>query len=79
MPARAMYAKTGRAASSRIFAPLLVPLLGDVEVVLDAIGLQVSHAGPDHRRDPAAGDEERADQGQVADPLQGVGRNGLQE
>src|SRR5271166_6115597 len=29
--------------------PLLVPLLGHVQVVLDAIGLQVSHAGRNHR------------------------------
>ena len=59
--------------------PLLVPLLGHVEVVLDPIGLQVPHAGRDHRRDPAAGDEEDTHQGQVADPLQGLGRNRLQE
>ena len=59
--------------------PLLVPLLGDVEIVLDAIGLKVPHAGTDHRRDPASGDEKDAHQGQVAHPLQGVGRNRLQD
>ena len=59
-------------------APLLVPLLGDVEIMLNAIGLEVSHAGPDHRRDPASGQEKHAHQGQVAHPLQGVGRNRLQ-
>ena len=59
--------------------PLLVPLLGDVEVVLDAVGLQVADAGPGHRRDPAAGQEEHAHQRQVADALQGVGGDGLQQ
>ena len=47
--------------------------------MLDAIGLEVPHACPHHRRDPAAGDEEDAHQGQVADPLQGVAGDGLQE
>ena len=58
-------------------APLLIPLLGDVQIMLDAVGLEVPHAGPGHRRDPAAGEEEHAHQGQVAHPLQGVGRNRL--
>ena len=42
--------------------PLLVPLLGHVEIMLDAVGLKVPHAGPGHRRDPAAGEEEHAHQ-----------------
>jgi hypothetical protein len=60
-------------------SPLLVSLLGDVEVVLDAVGLEVAHAGTDHGRDPAAGDEEDAHQSQVADPLQGVAGDRLQQ
>ena len=50
-----------------------------MEVVLDAVGLEVAHAGAGHGRDPAAGDEEDAHQGQVADALQGVGGDRLQQ
>src|SRR5512144_1289510 len=35
------------------FAPLLIALLGDVQVVLNAVRLEVPDAGPDHRRNPA--------------------------
>ena len=59
--------------------PLLVPLLGDVEVVLDAVGLEVADAGAGHRRDPAAGEEEHAHHRQVADALERVGGDGLQQ
>ena len=52
--------------------PLLVPLLGDVEVVLDAVGLKVAHAGRGHGRDPAASDEKDAHERQIPNPLQGV-------
>src|SRR4051812_29486480 len=38
--------------------PPLVPLLGDVQEVIDAVGLEVADAGAGHRRDAAAGDEE---------------------
>src|SRR5512135_2318730 len=59
--------------------PLLVPLLGDVEIMLDPVGLEVPDAGMNDRRDPAAGDEEDAHEREVADPLQGLGRDRLQE
>ena len=59
--------------------PLLVPLLGDVEVVLDAVGLEVADAGVGHGRDPAAGEEEHAHHRQVADALERVGGDGLQQ
>src|ERR1700682_6509385 len=60
-------------------APLLVPLLGDVEIMLDPVGLEVPDAGMTPRRDPAAGDEEDTHQRQVADPLQALGQDRLQE
>jgi hypothetical protein len=41
--------------------------------VLDADGLQVPDAGPGHRRNSAAGQEEDAHQRRVAHPLQAVG------
>jgi len=44
----------------------LLRFFGDVEVMLDAVGLQVADAGGGHRRDPAAGEEEHAHQRQVA-------------
>ena len=47
-------------------AALLVPLLGDVEVMLDAVGFKMADAGGGDRRYAAAGDEEDADQGEVA-------------
>ena len=59
--------------------PLLVPFLGDMEEVLDAVGLEMTDAGPGHRRDPAAGQEEHAHHRQVADALQGVGGDRLQQ
>src|SRR5262245_44758707 len=47
-------------------SPLLVPLLGDVEIVLDAIGLKMPYAGAHHRRDPAARDEEDGHEREIA-------------
>src|SRR5271157_3353372 len=78
MPAREVRQDRPRGIEQDL-APLLVPLLGDVEIVLDPVALEVPDAGLNDRRDPAAGEEEDAHQGQVADPLQGLGRNGLQE
>jgi len=78
MPAREVRQDRPRGIEQDL-AALLVPLLGDVEIVLDPVALEVPDAGLNDRRDPAAGEEEDAHQGQVADPLQGLGRNGLQE
>src|SRR5512135_2644801 len=77
MPARSGYALTGRVQED--LAPLLVSLLGHVEIMLDPVGLQVPHARPDPRRDSTAGDEEDAHEREVWHPLQGLARNGLQE
>jgi hypothetical protein len=59
------------------FPPLLVSFLGDVEVVPDAVGLQVADAGPSHSRDPAAGQEKQAHHRQVAEALQSFSRDDL--
>ena len=61
------------------FPPFPVSFLGDVEEMLDAVGFQVADAGSGHRRDPAAGQEKDAHHRQVADALQGIGRDGLEQ
>ena len=67
MPARLIGAGRPRGVEQDL-PPLLVWLLGDVEIMLNAIGLEVTHAGPYHRGDPAAGQEKDSHQGQVANP-----------
>jgi hypothetical protein len=47
--------------------------------MLHAIGLQVPDAGGDDGRYAAAGDEEDADQGEVAQALQRVGRDRFEQ
>ena len=58
MPARSRYARTGRAASSRILRRFLFRFSVTWRIMLDPVGLKMPHAGLNDRRDPAAGDEE---------------------
>jgi hypothetical protein len=55
------------------------PFFGDMEVVLDAVGLEMTDAGADDGRDPAPRQEEDAHQRQFADALQRVGGDRLQQ
>ena len=55
------------------------PFFGDMEVLLDAVGLEMTDAGADDGRDPAARQEEHAHQRPVPEALQGVGGDRLQQ
>ena len=57
---------------------LLVSLLRDLQVVLHPVILQMAHARPNQRRDPAAGDKERRNQCEIPQPLERVRGNHLQ-
>ena len=55
MPARVDVGQDRPGGVEQDLPPLPVAFLGDVEVMIDAVGLQVADAGPGHRREKLHG------------------------